>query len=123
MAAEVKPSVTAWARASARAARSSARTTPPAASSRSSASTTPAWSGAGRSMARVNRSGRAWSPIFSASAKPAVVTSRVLAPLRSNRALVATVVPILIAATRSAGNGSPGAAPSRRRMPSTAASS
>src|SRR5690349_13627799 len=43
-------------------------------------------------------------------------------PLRSSRALVATVVPILTASTRPAGIGSPAGTPSRRRIPATAAS-
>ncbi len=46
----------------------------------------------------------------------------VRSPLRSSSALVATVVPILMAPIRPAGIGSPGARPSRSRMPCTAAS-
>ena len=77
----------------------------------------------GLTMSRANRSGRAWSPMTSASPNPAVATNRVLAPLRSSSALVATVVPILIADTRLAGNAAPGATSSSLRIPSTAASS
>ena len=42
--------------------------------------------------------GLAWLPIFSRSRKPLVVSSAHLSPRRSSKALVATVVPILIAA-------------------------
>ncbi len=122
MATEVKPSAAADLSSAASASRSSDATTAPEASSLSPASTTPAYSGGGRRICSAKSSGLAWSPITRASAKPAVVTNRVRAPLRSSRALVATVVPILIAETRSLGNASPGATFNRRRMPSTAAS-
>jgi hypothetical protein len=55
-------------------------------------------------------------------AKPRVVTSSVGSPLRSSSALVATVVPIFTHSTCAGVMASPGARPSRRRMPSTAAS-
>ncbi|CFW38973.1 Uncharacterised protein [Bordetella pertussis] len=42
--------------------------------------------------------------------------------MRSSKALVATVVPILTHSTWSAGTGWPGAMPSSLRMPATAAS-
>src|SRR3546814_17602472 len=58
----------------------------------------------------------------STSPKPSVVTKTVRSPLRSNRALVATVVPILTASTAPGGSDSPFFKPRRRRMPSTAAS-
>ena len=58
----------------------------------------------------------------SASRKPLVITSSVRSPLRSSSALVATVVPILMAPMRPGGIGSPRARPSRSRMPCTAAS-
>jgi hypothetical protein len=51
------------------------------------------------------------------------VTSSVRSPLRSSSALVATVVPIFTHSTRSGVISSPGLKASRRRMPSTAASS
>ena len=57
-----------------------------------------------------------------ASRNPRVVTSSVRAPVRSSNALVATVVPILMAPTRFAGIGSEGERPRRLRMPCTAAS-
>src|SRR5580704_5460730 len=57
-----------------------------------------------------------------ASRKPLVMSSSVRSPLRSSSALVATVVPIFTAPMRSLGIGPPGATPSRRRIPSTAAS-
>src|SRR6478672_1603397 len=58
-----------------------------------------------------------------ASAKPRVVTSTVGSPLRSSRALVATVVPILTAAMSATGIGSPSRTPSTARIPAIAASS
>jgi hypothetical protein len=58
----------------------------------------------------------------SASRKPRVVTSSVGSPLRSSKALVATVVPIFTHSTWSGVIGSPAASPSRWRMPATAAS-
>src|SRR5579859_1487740 len=58
----------------------------------------------------------------SASRKPLVMSNSVRSPLRSSSALVATVVPIFTAPMRSLGIAAPGASPSRRRMPSTAAS-
>ncbi len=58
-----------------------------------------------------------------ASRNPLVTNSASRSPLRSSRALVATVVPILTTSILSAGTVSPGCTPSKRRMPSTAASS
>jgi hypothetical protein len=58
----------------------------------------------------------------SASRKPCVVTSSVGAPLRSSKALVATVVPIFTHSTKSDVMGWPGAKPNSARMPATAAS-
>ncbi len=117
------------ARAAVRSARalasSSGRSTPPPTPTRSSISTTRAYSGGFSTMWRANSSGRLCQPIFSASPKPLVMASRVGSPLRSSRALVATVVPIRTASTRPGSSGpeaGPVAAPSIRRMPSTAAS-
>ena len=58
----------------------------------------------------------------SASPKPWVVTSSVASPLRSSKALVATVVPIFTHSTCSGVTGSPALRPSKWRMPATAAS-
>jgi hypothetical protein len=57
------------------------------------------------------------------SAKPRVVTNTVRSPLRSSRALVATVVPIFTASMASAGMGSRAPRPNNSRMPWMAASS
>ena len=51
-----------------------------------------------------------------------VMKSAVGSPLRSSKALVATVVPIFTASMRSTGMGAPSSTPSSRRMPATAAS-
>jgi hypothetical protein len=47
-------------------------------------------------ISKSNIFGLFWCFIFKQSAKPLVTTRRVLLPLRSIRAFVATVVPILI---------------------------
>ncbi len=57
-----------------------------------------------------------------ASAKPAVITNTVGSPFRSNRALVATVVPILIAAISWVGMGSSSLIPINWRIPCMEAS-
>jgi hypothetical protein len=59
----------------------------------------------------------------SASPRPAVIASVVGSPRRSSRALVATVVPILIASIALAGIGASGFRCSSCRIPSSAASS
>ena len=56
------------------------------------------------------------------SRKPCVVTSTVGSPLRSSKALVATVVPILTHSIWSTGMGALGLSPNKVRMPATAAS-
>ena len=50
-------------------------------------------------MWRSNKRGLACVAILSASRKPRVITNKVRSPLRSNSALVATVVPIFTQAT------------------------
>ena len=78
---------------------SSASISVPSTPTRPATSTTSSYSIDGSVIARSNRRGRAWLPIRSASAKPRFTTSSVRSPLRSNRALVATVVPIFTAST------------------------
>ena len=73
-------------------------------------------------MRRSNSRGLAWVAMRSASRKPRVITSTVRSPRRSSSALVATVVPIFTQSTWAGVIASPGCRPSKRLMPSTAAS-
>ena len=97
-------------------------TTSPCAPMRSIASMTRLYSNSGSSMCRSNSRGRSWYAMRNASRNPRVVTSRVGSPLRSSKALVATVVPIFTHSTWSGVIGCVGARPRRRRIPATAAS-
>ena len=64
-------------------------------------------SGGGRSENGSYSDGRSWRAISISDSNPASVTSRVLAPRRSSRALVATVVPWSRSARESAGTAAP----------------
>ncbi len=121
-AALLRPSARAARSRSATAARSRGRTVRPRASTRSGTSITRSYTASGSRMRRSKSRGRFWYAMRRASRNPSVMTRTVGSPRRSSRALVATVVPILTAATRSAGTGSSGASPSSSRIPATAAS-
>jgi len=80
-------------------------------------------------MARSKMFGLLWFPIAKQSLKPFVTTMAMSSPFLSSKALVATVVPILILSIFEVSNGSPRTISlpvnleRRRRIPSRGASS
>ncbi len=94
----------------------------PSTPTRPAISTTSSYSIDGSVIARSNRRGRAWLPMRNASAKPRFTTSSVRSPLRSSKALVATVVPIFTVSTTPVGIGASSGMPSTVLMPAIAAS-
>ena len=89
----------------------------PSASVRSTASRTASYNSAALDDVRRRVFGR-FDSRRSASRETVEVTNRVRSPLRSSSALVATVVPILMAFDASGGIASPAAVEQVRRMPS-----
>ena len=116
------PSATAAPKAARAAPSSSASISAPSTPTRPGSSATRSYSRLGSVTLRSNRRGRAWLPMRSRSPKPRLTTSRVRSPLRSSRALVATVVPIFTWSISPGGIGASAATPSTCLMPAMAAS-